>query len=103
MKKEIPEEPKFVRNIGSLQKVLAGIVVTSILVVYLTSWDMVINIFKPDYIKALTFFRVIVAIFALGTTSIVGYQQIGSIMRYILEVYEFYKEMLELKKKKEGE
>lgn len=103
MNKEIPEEPKFVRQITSFQKVLAGVVVTSILVVYITSWDIVIGIFKPDYIKALTFFRVVIAIFALGTTSIVGYRQIGSIMKYILEVYEFYKTMSEIKKKKEGE
>lgn len=101
MDKKIPEEPRFVRNIGSLQKVLAGIVVTMILVVWITSWDTVINIFKPDYIKALTFLRVVISILALGTTSIVGYQQIGSIMRYILEVYEFYKTMMEIRKKKD--
>lgn len=89
------------RNISSLQKVLAGIVVTMILVVWATSWDMVINIFKPDYIKALTFFRVVIAIMALGTTSVVGYNQIGAIMRYILEVYEFYKTMSDIRKNKD--
>lgn len=102
MNEKIPEEPKFVRSITSFQKVLAGVVVTMIFVVWLTSWDMVINIFKPDYIKALTLLRVIIASIALVTTSIVGYQQIGSIMRYILEVYEFYKTMSDIRKGDKG-
>lgn len=101
MSQIIPEEPKFVRQITSFQKVLAGVIVTMILVVWLTSWEMIINIFKPDYVKALTLIRVVIASMALITTSIVGYQQIGSIMRYILEIYEFYKTMSDIRKNKE--
>lgn len=101
MTKPIPEEPKFVRNINYLQRMLAGIAVTMYLVVWAMGWAFVVDIFKPDYVKALTFTRVGIALFAMVITSILGYQQIGYIMRSILEIWDFYKKMLEMKRDKE--
>lgn len=102
MTQPIPEEPKFVKNINYLQRILAGIAVTMFLVVWLTGFNFVIDIFKPDFVKALTILRVTIALVAFSISSILGYRQIGFIMKAILEIYGFYQTMLEINKAKKN-
>lgn len=101
MTKPIPEEPKFVKSISAFQRIIAGIAVTMLLMVWVTGFDLVINIFKPDFVKFLTYLRVAMALLGIALTSFVGYQQIGTIMKAILEMYEFYKEMSDIRKNKD--
>ncbi len=101
MTKPIPEEPKFVKNITSLQKIMAGVAVTMFLMVWITSFDLVVNIFKPDLVKFLTYLRVGMAMIGIALASCVGYPQLGILLGAALEMYEFYKKMSEIKKDKE--
>lgn len=101
MTKPIPEEPKFVKNISAFQRLIASVALTTLLMVWVCGFDFVINIFKPNFVMALTIVRVSLAISGIIEVAFVGYPQIGAMMKSILEMYEFYKKMSEIKKDKE--
>lgn len=95
----IPQEPpKFVTNISWIQKVLASIAVSMAVMVWVTGWDIVANIFKPDFLKLLAYLRVSLAFMAIGFTAFVGYHQITVMLKWFIENYKLYNEMKELKK-----
>lgn len=101
MTKPIPEEPKFVRNATALQKWLAGVAVSMFLTVWITGWSYIQDFFKPDFVKPLSYLRVSIALSAIAITSIIGYQQMRWMATWLMNSWEIYKTMLEIKNKKE--
>lgn len=101
MNTNIPEEPKFIRNATSIQKWLAGIAVSMFIVVYVTGWDWVSDWFKPDFVTALRYLRVGIAFCGIGLSSIVGYQQLTKMISWLIDSWEVYRNLLELKRNKE--
>ena len=71
------------------------------IVVYITGWDWVADFFKPDFVTALRYLRVGIALFGIGLTSIVGYQQITRMISWLIDSWEVYRNLLELKKNKD--
>lgn len=98
MAQATPEEPKFVKNITFLQKILASVVLSMWFVVWAMGWSVTVSIFAPDYVKALTLFRVIFALTAFALTSIVGYHQIRIGINRLIELWDIYKKMKDLNK-----
>lgn len=97
-----PEEPpKFIRNATSTQKWMAGIAVSMFITVWISGWAFVVDIFKPDFVKALTYTRMTIALVGICITSIVGYEQIKKMMDWIVDSWEVYKKISEFKKNKE--
>lgn len=103
MTKPIPEEPKFVKTATSIQKWLAGIAVSMFIVVVVTGFEFIQNIFKPNFINALLYLRMGIALVGIGITSVVGFEQIKKMMDWLVDSWEFYKKISELKKEKEKE
>lgn len=101
MNANIPEEPKFIRNATSIQKWLAGIAVSMFIVVYVTGWGWVSDFFKPDFVVALRYLRVGIALFGIGLSSIVGYQQLTKMISWLIDSWEVYRNLLELKRNKD--
>lgn len=95
----LPEEPQFVKNITSLQKLLAGVAVSMFFTVWVTGFDFVKDIFKPDFIKLLTWLRVAITLSGIAITSVVGYPQIMRMINWFVQNYELYQEMSALKRK----
>lgn len=95
----IPEEPNFIKNIEALQKVLSGIAVTMFFITWITGFDFVKDIFRPDFVLVLTILRVSIATVSLSITSLVGYNQLRKMFIWGIDSWEIYKQMLELKKK----
>lgn len=103
MNQKIPEQPRFVWRITALQKILAGISVSMFLVLLLTTFHFITDIFQPDFTLALQLFRVVIALLMLSCLSVVGYQQIGRIVSALIEFWDYYKKLTDLKKKQEEE
>lgn len=96
-----PDEPKFITNATQVQKWLASIAVSIFFTVWISGWEVIQNIFKPDFIKPLTYLRMSLAFIGITLTALVGYQQIVRMLDWLSKSYEIYKEMLEVKKEKE--
>lgn len=99
----IPPEPNFIRNIEALQKVFASVAVTMFLVVYITGFDFVKDIFKPDFVLVLTVLRVSIATVSFILTAVVGYKQFKRMLTWAIDSWEVYKQMLEFKRRKDLE
>jgi len=67
-------QPKkdFFQSIGEIQTELMWIGVSMAVVVYVSGWDSIQNVFKPDFIKALAIFRMLLGFCSLGILSITG-------------------------------
>lgn len=101
MTKPIPEEPAFIRNITSFQKVLASIAVTMMITAWVTGFNFISDFFKPDFVEALRYLRVGMALMAITLTSVVGYQQLKSMLNWLADSWEVYKNLMELKRNKD--
>lgn len=95
-----PEEPKFIKNATSTQKWLAGIAVSMFFTVWITGFGWVVDIFRPDFVKALQYLRMTIALVGIGVTSIVGYQQIKRMLDWLVDSWEIYKKISEFKNNK---
>lgn len=100
-KPQLEEPPKFIKNATSAQKWLAGIALSMFFTVWITGWDVVGNVFKPDFIKALTYLRMIIALFGIAITSIVGSGQIRQMLDWLIDSWEVYKKISDFKRDKE--
>jgi len=103
-----PKEPNFIAKIEALQFLLCGIVGTIILVVWITSFDFIINIFKPNFLIVLSILRVGLTSLGLVISSLVGIKAALWLLEKALELKQNYKKLLEEKemfeqKSKEGD
>lgn len=96
-----PEEPKFIQSIEATQKVFAGIAFTMFIVVWISGFDVIGNIFKPDFVIVLTIFRIVVMLIALSLSGFVGYKQGRNMVRWGVESYRLWQNVMEMKKQKE--
>lgn len=62
----------FFQSIGEIQTELMWIAVSMAVIVWISGFDIVQNIFKPDFIKALAIFRMLLAFGSLGILSVTG-------------------------------
>lgn len=99
MNKDIPDEPKFIRNATAAQKWLSGIAISMFITVWITGWTSVSDIFKPDFVTALTYLRMIIALTGIGITSVVGYQRLRNMAEWGIDFWERYKEISEFRNK----
>lgn len=100
MNHKLKEPVTFAERIESVQIILCGVVGTIILVVWLTSFDFIINIFKPDFIKVLSILRVGLASLGLIIASLVGLKALAWGFNRGIELRAMYTELTELNKKK---
>lgn len=101
MTQKIPEEPKFIQDATSIQKWLAGIALSMFFTAWITGFEWVVTFFKPDFVKALTYLRVTIALGGISVMSVVGYQQIKRMLDWLVDSWEVYKKISEFKKGKE--
>lgn len=86
-----PEEPKFIRSIEATQKVFAGVAFSMFVVVYVAGFDIISNLFKPDFMIVLTIFRIILILIALGLSGLVGYEQGKRMVKWGISFYQYSK------------
>lgn len=67
-----PPKKDFFQSIGEIQAELMWIGISMAVIVWFSGFDMVQNIFKPDFIKALAIFRMVLGFGSLGLLSITG-------------------------------
>lgn len=95
------EEPPFIKNIAALQKVLAAIAVSILIVIWLGGWDYIQEFFdKNGFLSIFNDVRALLGIACAIITSFVGYHQIGNMMSWIIEGYETWKKINDMKKGK---
>lgn len=99
MNKLLPDEPKFIQNATATQKWLSGIAVSMFITVWVTGWNAVVDIFKPDFVQALTYLRMSIALIGIGITSTVGYQRLKNMAEWGIEWWEMYKQVSEFKRR----
>lgn len=97
----INQEPKFVKTFSYVQKILASVAVSMFFVVWISGWDIVQNVFKPNFENILAWFRAITMGLALGCTAFVGIKQLGVMIDWGLSTYESIKKLKEIKKEQE--
>lgn len=95
----IPEEPKFIKNVEALQKIFAGIAFTMFVMVWVTGWNIVIDVFKPDFVFVLTILRVTIITIAISLSCFVGYTQGRRMIGWAIESWQLYQDALAMKKK----
>lgn len=95
------EEPKFIKTAAAVQKWLGGVAVSMLFIVWITGWTYIVDFFKPDWVQALTYMRMIIALSSVAILSIVGYTQLIRTGDWIIESWELYKRIKEIKKDKE--
>lgn len=98
-----PEPPKFVTSIEATQKVFAGIAFTMFTVVWISGFDFIGNVFKPDFVLVLTIFRIVAMLMALGLSGFIGYKQAINMVKWAVESYKVWQQIMELKKQKDSE
>lgn len=84
-------------KVESVQIVLASIAGSMFAVVWVTSFDVVINIFKPDYLKALSIFRMSLAMIGLFITALTGLKGIIKLAKFFIELLELYNRLKKTK------
>lgn len=99
MTQKLPDDPKFIQNLTSVQKWLATIALSMFFTTWITSFDWVINFFKPDFVKALTFVRMSIALSGIVIMGFVGIPQIKKMIDSLIEYWEIYKKISEIKEK----
>lgn len=97
----INQEPKFVKTFSYVQKILASIAVSMFFVVWISGWDIVQNVFKPNFENALAWFRMLTMGCALACTAFVGLTQLGSMLQWVVDNYELLKKLKEIKKEQD--
>lgn len=95
-----PEQPRFIMNATATQKWMAGIAVSIFITVWVTGWQIVVNIFKPDFVSALTYLRMTLGLVGITITAFVGYEQIKRMLDWLVDSWEIYKKMTEFKNSK---
>ena len=96
-----PKPPlRLFSTIQQLQIVLAGIVGSIILVLWVSTWTVVTDVFK-DSPKSLSDIRKVIAGMGLFIACFVGINAIIWLVMRILEFKENYAKLLEMKKAKE--
>lgn len=92
-----PTEPNFVKNITYVQKILSGVAVTMFLMVWLTGFNFVTEVFKPNFLNVLATMRMVLAVIGIGFTSVVGYPQFGKMLAWAVENYGLLQRLKKLK------
>lgn len=100
-KPHLPEEPQFIKKISSLQRILSGVAISTFITVWVSGFDFVVNIFKPDFVIVLTYLRIGMASVGMMITCIVGGQQLQYMIGWITENYEIYRKITAYKKEQD--
>jgi hypothetical protein len=85
---------------GSLQKILASILGSTVLALWISYFDWFVGIFKVEP-KILDYLRIGIACFGLITTCFIGIQSIVWLVGRLIEFKQNYQELIELKKEKD--
>jgi hypothetical protein len=95
---QLPQEPRFVKTVTSIQKILAGIAVTMFFAVWFSGIHWFQEIFKPNFVNVLNGTRVVLAVIGLACISVVGYTQLSTVATWIMENYQLYLKLKQIKK-----
>jgi hypothetical protein len=91
---QTPKETlSWIPKVEAFQLWLAGIVGSISFVVWITSFDFISNIFKPDYIKALGLLRVYLAGCGLIITAFMGIKALIWLIKKAAELYSEYRDI----------
>lgn len=97
----IPEKPKFVLQITTFQKVLAGVSGSMFVMALATLTPLVKLLFTPRFSDWLDALRATMAVISLFSGGVVGIPQILNMMKFLTEVLEFYKKFTQFQKEQE--
>lgn len=101
-----PKKGSIFTIIDSLQILFAGIAFSLFVVAWITGWDIVIDVFKPDLLKLLSYVRVSFVVAGLVLAGLSG-PSVIKLGKFVLEMIEIYKrgskELSEIKKEKENQ
>jgi len=94
-----PAKPKFVQDITSGQKLLAGISGSMFAGALATLVPLVEKLFAPDFLYHLSVLRAAMAAISLFSAGWVGIPQIINLLKFLTDLMEFYKKFTEFNKK----
>ncbi len=95
-----PKAPTFIKVVGQIQTILASIVGSTLVVLYITTFDVIKDIYKSNP-KSLENLRENICSIALILTCLIGVSAIIGLLIKLLEFKKNYTELMEMKKIKE--
>lgn len=103
MLKQPKEETPVFQKIDAVQMLIVSIAGSMFAVVWLTSLDFIVNIFKPDFIQVLSILRITLASIGLCLAAVSGIKGILKLTSFFVELLEDYKKLKEFKAIKDKE